>query len=155
MARGKASPKEKARPAGQKGKSATPCPQQIPAHPPDTSDSSVLPVIPPLPAIKVLPPHKRVKQKLEGETFCSRFATPHPLQRCLRHGVGGGLRELSRPYSWVVSTPQLEEHINLKETRALLEAIQVCNLKNVHLQLYTDSTTVFWYIKKWGGEVYP
>ena len=50
--------------------------------------------------------------------------------------------------------PQLEEHINLKETRALLEAIQVCNLRNVHLQLYTDSTTVFWYIKKWGGEVY-
>ena len=50
--------------------------------------------------------------------------------------------------------PHLQEHINLKETRALLEAIQVYNLRDVHLQVYTDSTTVFWYIKKWGAEVY-
>ena len=48
--------------------------------------------------------------------------------------------------------PQLQDHINLKEARALLEAIQVYNLRDVHLQVYTDSTTVFWYLKKWGGE---
>ena len=47
--------------------------------------------------------------------------------------------------------PQLQDHINLKEARALLEAIQVYNLRDVHLQVYTDSTTVFWYLKKWGG----
>ena len=47
--------------------------------------------------------------------------------------------------------PLLQEHISLKETRAILEAIKVYNLRNVHLQVYTDSTTVYWYIRKWGG----
>ena len=39
--------------------------------------------------------------------------------------------------------PQLQEHINLKEARALLEAIQIYNLKDVHLQVYRQHNSFF------------
>lgn len=47
--------------------------------------------------------------------------------------------------------PVIQDHINLKETRALLESILVYNLKNAEVHVWTDSTTLFWYLLKWGG----
>jgi hypothetical protein len=49
--------------------------------------------------------------------------------------------------------PKLREHINYKEAEAVVESILYYNLSQVHLQLWIDNTTVWWYIHKWGGRV--
>ena len=43
------------------------------------------------------------------------------------------------------------QHINIKEAEALLHAIRVYDLTNLHLNFYTDNTTLWWYLHKWGG----
>ena len=46
--------------------------------------------------------------------------------------------------------PQAEEHINHKEGLAVLQAIRTYNLRNVTIRIFTDSTTIMWYLRKWG-----
>jgi hypothetical protein len=43
-------------------------------------------------------------------------------------------------------------HINAKETIAAEKAILTLDIRNTVLHLYTDSTTLLWYILHWGGK---
>lgn len=44
-----------------------------------------------------------------------------------------------------------EFHINMKEALAAVHALEMYQPKNCTVHLITDSTTLFWYIKHWGG----
>ena len=52
------------------------------------------------------------------------------------------------PLSGWFRDPEVLQHINYKETKALIETILVYHLQ---LSYYTESTTLWWYITKWGG----
>jgi hypothetical protein len=53
-------------------------------------------------------------------------------------------------YGWFPSH-QAVEHINYKEGLATLEALRAYPLRDMEVHLYTDNTTLMWYLKKWGG----
>ena len=44
-------------------------------------------------------------------------------------------------------------HINAKEFQATIKAIEAFILTDQHLDVYTDNTTVYHYIRKWGGRL--
>ena len=44
-------------------------------------------------------------------------------------------------------------HINAKEFHATIKAIEAFVLTDQHLDVYTDNTTVYHYIRKWGGKL--
>lgn len=53
-------------------------------------------------------------------------------------------------YGWFIG-PQAQLHINVKEGEAAHQALLVYGLRDTHIHLYTDNTTLWWYIHKWGG----
>ena len=42
-------------------------------------------------------------------------------------------------------------HINLKEAEAAYQGLLTQQLDNCQVHLFTDNTTLFWCIKKWGS----
>ena len=92
-----------------------------------------------------------IAQLLEGEGVNPNFPRDTLFSDASDQGWGALTSSSPDPIAGWFIHPQVEEHINLKETRALLEAIQLYNLRDLNLQVYTDSTTLYWYIKKWGG----
>ena len=53
---------------------------------------------------------------------------------------------------WGTFPDQFQDfHINLKECVAATKAIQTYDIRNTTLHINTDSTTLYWYIRHWGG----
>lgn len=57
----------------------------------------------------------------------------------------------TQPLTGYFQDHKVQEHINYKEGLAVLEAIRTYNLWGVTLKVFTDNTTIMWYLKKWGG----
>lgn len=51
--------------------------------------------------------------------------------------------------------PMMEAHINIKEAEGALQGILAHNFQDTHLLLFTDSTNVFYSLKRWGSKSVP
>lgn len=65
-------------------------------------------------------------------------------------GATADLHPHNPAFGWF-NGPRAQHHINIKEGQAALQALLVYNLRDTHVHLYTDNTTLWWYLHKWGG----
>ena len=88
---------------------------------------------------------------MERKIFTSPVRYPYDIYGCVRPRVGSSAEPAGPPvFGHFPHAERDTLHINAKERIAAEKAILTLDIRNTVLHLYTDSTTLLWYILHWG-----